>query len=62
MLFFVGFNFVSFDYENFFFFLIFQVLEEAQQMAVEKYGIEDKTNLYIGFFNFSLFFFIYYPW
>ena len=24
-----------------------QVLEEAQQVAVTKYGVEDKTNLYI---------------
>ena len=31
--------------------LMFQVLEEAQKMAVEKYGVEDKTNLYIGSYH-----------
>ena len=28
--------------------LLFQVLEEAQQLAVEKYNVKDKSNLWVG--------------
>lgn len=28
--------------------LLFQALEEAQQLAVEKYNVKDKSNLWVG--------------
>ena len=35
--------------------MVLKVLEEAQKMAVEQYGVEDKTNLYVGKFLEELF-------